>query len=303
MVFPHQGTGGQVLKRFLEEEPLMREFIDVFNIHQDIIKDYKNFVESFIFIRDPSLKEKVDQSLQQGKYWPEPLMVFNPSFAGSVSVKDLCNKGLLHPTMSEIFKDFQLYRHQVETISKACQGLDVVVTSGTGSGKSLTFLVPIFNHLMQGNENRGIRAVIVYPMNALINSQYEEIEGLKSHYEKRTGDRFPITFARYTGQEDSGERERIKNQLPDVLLTNYMMLELILTRPQESTLSLSLYKNLKFLVLDELHTYRGRQGADVALLVARIKARTHQPVSCIGTSATMVSGGSLAEQKLKVAEG
>ena len=127
----------------------MREFIDVFNIHQDIIKDYKNFVESFIFIRDPSLKEKVDHSLQQGKYWPEPLMVFNPSFASSGSVKDLCNKGLLHPTMSEIFKDFQLYRHQVETISKACQGLDVVVTSGTGSGKSLTFLVPIFNHLLQ----------------------------------------------------------------------------------------------------------------------------------------------------------
>jgi hypothetical protein len=139
-------------------------------------------------------------------------------------------------------------------------------------------------------------------MNALINSQHEEIEKLKIQYEERTGKQFPVTFASYTGQEKQEERERIKMELPDVILTNYMMLELILTRPQESVMSQSIYENLKFLVFDELHTYRGRQGADVALLAARIKALAQQPVSCIGTSATMVSGGTLQEQKLMAAE-
>jgi len=279
------------------------EFIDVFNIHKDIINDYKNFVESFIFIDDVNIKERVDNSIKDGKFWPEPLIVFNPSFEKSGSVKDLCDKELLHPFIAEIFKGFELYRHQVEAITKASQGLDIVVTSGTGSGKSLTFLVPIFNDLLKGEKNnKGIQSVIVYPMNALINSQHEEIEKLKIQYEERTGKQFPVTFARYTGQEKQEERERIKKELPDVILTNYMMLELILTRPQESDMSHSIYENLKFLVFDELHTYRGRQGADVALLAARIKALAQQPVSCIGTSATMVSGGTLQEQKLMAAD-
>jgi hypothetical protein len=278
------------------------EFIDVFNIHKDIINDYNNFVESFIFIDDVNIKKKVDKSIKEGKFWPEPLIVFNPSFEKSGSVKNLCDKELLHPFIAEIFKGFELYRHQVEAITRANQGLDVVVTSGTGSGKSLIFLVPIFNHLLKGKKNKGIAAVIVYPMNALINSQHEEIEKLKIQYEERTGKPFPVTFARYTGQEKQEERERINLELPDVLLTNYMMLELILTRPHEYEMSQSIYENLKFLVFDELHTYRGRQSADVALLAARIKALARQSVSCIGTSATMVSGGTLQEQKLMAAD-
>ncbi|MFN9972272.1 MAG: DEAD/DEAH box helicase, partial [Phycisphaerae bacterium] len=102
------------------------------------------------------------------------------------------------------------------------------------------------------------------------------------------------TFARYTGQEDSSERELIKNSKPDILLTNFMMLELLMTRQSDRDQTvIGNAEGLDFLVLDELHTYRGRQGADVAMLVRRVKdrlCRVKAPV-CIGTSATMASEG------------
>ena len=180
--------------------------------------------------------------------------------------------------------------------------MDFVVTSGTGSGKSLTFLGTIFDYLLQNKTGAGIKAVIVYPMNALINSQFEEIKKFRDNYKNATGKDFPITFAKYTGQEDEEERKRIKSELPDIILTNYMMLELILTRSKEDIIRNSIFDNLKYLVLDELHTYRGRQGSDVAILIRRIKAQATNNILCIGTSATMVSEGTILEQKKKVAE-
>src|SRR4030042_6848936 len=144
------------------------------------------------------------------------------------------------------------------SISKGSDGFYYVVTSGTGSGKSLIFLASIFDHLSKNKSSNGIRAVIVYPMNALINSQSEEIKKFKDNYEKVTGKKFTMTYAQYTGQEGKAERERIKNELPDIILTNYMMLELILTRSQEYIIRNSMYEHLKHIVFDELHTYRGR---------------------------------------------
>ena len=176
-----------------------------------------------------------------------------------------------------------------------------MVTSGTGSGKSLIFLGTIFDYLFRNKIDKGIKAVIVYPMNALINSQGEEIDKYRDNYKKTTGKDFPISYAKYTGQEDAAERERIKTELPDILLTNYMMLELILTRSREDIIRNSIFENLKFLVFDELHTYRGRQGSDVAILIRRVKAQAVQKVACIGTSATMVSEGTISAQKKEVA--
>ncbi|MGF7229915.1 DEAD/DEAH box helicase [Arachidicoccus sp.] len=116
------------------------------------------------------------------------------------------------------------------------------------------------------------------------------------------GDDFPITFAQYTGQESGNIREEIKNDEPDILLTNYMMLELIMTRQSEKWLRDSMLKNLKYIVYDELHTYRGKQGADVSLLNRRIQALSENDLIFIGTSATMASQGSPEEKKKKVAE-
>ncbi|MFZ4434738.1 MAG: DEAD/DEAH box helicase, partial [Microthrixaceae bacterium] len=139
-------------------------------------------------------------------------------------------------------------------------------------------------------------------MNALINSQTNEFTTYKDNFEKGTGKKFPITFGQYTGQEDEGVRKRLRASPPQILLTNYMMLELLLTRVQERPIRDAIYDNLRFLVFDELHTYRGRQGADVAMLIRRIHAKCKQPVTCIGTSATMVSVGSIASQREQVAK-
>ncbi|MBW2742323.1 MAG: DEAD/DEAH box helicase [Deltaproteobacteria bacterium] len=280
----------------------MKKSIDIFNIHQKIMDDYKHFVGSFINIKDEKIKEVVENKINQGKFWPEPLIQFNPSFEQGESAQSLCDKGILHPDLSKIFKNYDLFKHQVEAIKKGCKGLDFVVTSGTGSGKSLTFLGTIFDYLLKNKTDAGIKAVIVYPMNALINSQFEEIKKYRDSYKNTTGKDFPITFAKYTGQEDEEERKKIKSELPDIILTNYMMLELILTRSKEDIIRNSIFDNLKYLVFDELHTYRGRQGSDVAILIRRIKAQAAHNISCIGTSATMVSEGTISEQKRKVAE-
>ncbi len=275
--------------------------MDIFRIQKEIINQYSSYISSFININDDQIRNTITKELSSGKLWPEPLIQFNPSYEVVGDVDRFCDSGLLHREMSNIFKGYNLYRHQVDALELGVNGKDFIVTSGTGSGKSLTYIGTIFNHLLVNGFGKGIQAVIVYPMNALINSQSDEMKGLRDNYKKATGKDFPITYAQYTGQEKEEAREKVRKDPPDILLTNYMMLELLLTRQGDESIRTSLFKNLKFLVFDELHTYRGRQGSDVALLIRRIKARAEQEVFCIGTSATMVSGGTLVEQKTRVA--
>ena len=112
-----------------------------------------------------------------------------------------------------------------------------------------------------------------------------------------------VTYARYTGQESQEERDRVLNRRPDILLTNYVMLEYLLTRPVERQRLIGAAQGLRFLVLDELHTYRGRQGADVALLVRRLRDACNSPaLQCVGTSATMATSETFAQTQEIVAE-
>ena len=150
--------------------------------------------------------------------------------------------------------------------------------------------------------SKGVTAVVVYPMNALINSQSEEFTRYKQNYESATGKEFPISFGQYTGQEKEDARQKMRENPPQILLTNYMMLELLLTRLRERSIRDGIYENLRFLVFDELHTYRGRQGADIAMLIRRIRSCCTQPVVCIGTSATMISVGTPTSQREEVAK-
>lgn len=276
--------------------------MNIFHTHAQIIQDYGTYIQSFLNIADPQIKKLVESELGQGKLWPEPLLQFNPSFELAGSVEELTKTNSLHPALADIFKGYSLFRHQVEAIRLGIEGKDFVVTSGTGSGKSLTYIGSIFHHLLNHPGSSGVVAVVVYPMNALINSQFEEFSRYRDYFEKATGKEFPITFGQYTGQEKEEKRQVMREHPPQVLLTNYMMLELLLTRIRERAIRDAIYENLRFLVFDELHTYRGRQGADVAMLIRRIKARCSQDVCCIGTSATMVSGGSLASQRSQVAQ-
>jgi ATP-dependent helicase YprA (DUF1998 family) len=174
-----------------------------------------------------------------------------------------------------------------------------VRTTGTGSGKSLAYIVPIVDHVLRRGGGRGIQAVIVYPMNALANSQYGELEKfLRLGYPDGQG---PIRFDKYTGQETDEQRQAIIANPPDILLTNYVMLELLLTRVHERQL-IAAARGLRFLVLDELHTYRGRQGADVAFLVRRAREFFEAPaMQCVGTSATLAGAGTHVERRREVA--
>lgn len=276
--------------------------MNVFQTHSRIVSDYATYIRSFLNLADPKIRAVVEGELEQGKLWPEPLLQFNPSFEKGGSLDDLANDGTLHPDIRDIFKGYSLYRHQVDAIRLGTAGKDFIVTSGTGSGKSLTYIGSIFHHLLSNPGAQGVVAVVVYPMNALINSQFDEFERYQKNYEESTGEDFPITFGQYTGQEGEEKRAKMREHPPQILLTNYMMLELLLTRLRERSIRDGIYQNLRFVVFDELHTYRGRQGADVAMLIRRIRAQCGQPVVCIGTSATMVSVGSAAEQRAEVAK-
>ena len=277
--------------------------MDIFNFHQNVISEYSDYINSFIDIKDERIRNYVNEQLTSQKLWPEPLIQFNPSYEKSDSIEKLSQQGIVVSELVHIFKNYQLYRHQVEALKLGTADKDFIVTSGTGSGKSLTFMGTIFNHLFKAKESsHGVKALIIYPMNALINSQTLELDKWKQNYEANSGLPFPFTYKQYTGQEGKVEREEIKSNPPDILLTNYMMLELIITRLAENSIKNSISDNLRFLVFDELHTYRGRQGSDVALLIRRIRSLAKNSLVCIGTSATMISGESYNEQKNKVAE-
>ena len=276
--------------------------MNVFDTHKQVVDDYSQYIRSFINISDAEISQQVEDSLSEGRLWPQPLLQFNPAYEKFGTVEDAIASELLHDDFRHIFTGYSLYRHQYEALQLGVRGSDFVVTSGTGSGKSLTYIGTVFNHLLTNPASEGIAAVIVYPMNALINSQTNEFNSYKENYETNTGRKFPITFGQYTGQEKEERRQEMREDPPQVLLTNYMMLELLLTRIQERPIRDAIFENLRHLVFDELHTYRGRQGADVSMLIRRIKTQCKQSVCCIGTSATLVSVGSAESQRSEVAD-
>ncbi|MCX7689692.1 DEAD/DEAH box helicase [Thermoflexus sp.] len=314
--------------------------MDAFTLRQRVLRDYDAYVRSFLTIADTRAREHVERRLSEGVLWPESLLQLNPAYEMGHTVAELVTEGLLHPLCAQIFTDengrpFRLYAHQEEAIRRYVQGQPYVLTTGTGSGKSLTYLIPIIDHILKNEPQRhSVRAIIVYPMNALVNSQFEAIRRLLSKLPSPAlgekpgvgaspsptlGERpgvgaspspalggrpgVEVRFARYTGQETREEKDALLHDPPHILLTNYMMLELVLVRPEERVFVERTLSELAFLVLDELHTYSGRQGADVAMLVRRLRERSGNPnLLCIGTSATLAAGGTWEEDRRAVAE-
>ena len=281
----------------------------VFDLDRTLIDDYSRFSRSFVEPRAPDIRERLNDIYDSGQFWPDPLITINPHFKAGATVSDLVGQSTLHPQTADVFRvngqGITLHKHQEQAVAKAAAHQSFVVTTGTGSGKSLCFFVPIIDAAIRARaakEEKKTRAIIVYPMNALANSQIKEIEKFVEQAELPEDLR--PTFARYTGQESEEERERVRHDKPDILLTNFMMLELLMTR--QNDLDKQVIANasgLDFIVLDELHTYRGRQGADVALLVRRLKQRcaAKQVPICIGTSATMANEGTDKSQADAVA--
>lgn len=280
--------------------------MDVFSLRDSIVGEYRKFATSFTTIHAEDIRAQVEATYAEGRFWPDPLLQINPSYKRGLNIETLIANGALDARTAEIFRadgaPLSLYKHQEQAVVLASQGESYVVTTGTGSGKSLCFFIPIVSAVLAEKRTSSVRrtrAIIIYPMNALANSQLEELDKFVANVQ---GDR-PITFDRYTGQEDNEARRKIADNPPDILLTNFMMLELLMTRQDE--LDRKVIGNcagLRFLVLDELHTYRGRQGADVALLVRRVRERlAPDKLQCIGTSATMASEGNTRNKQEVVA--
>lgn len=290
--------------------------VQVFDVRDAVVDDYRDFTNASIQPLAEDVRAFLDELSADGVQWPDPWISLNPSFATGGTISDLIADGLLHPATAPIFRvkrhstdvgltELTLHKHQTDAIRAARAGGSYVLTTGTGSGKSLGYIIPIVDAILRGHEapadqRAGVKAIIVYPMNALANSQLGELEKFLD-YGMGTYDR-KVTFRRYTGQETEDERREILDNAPDILLTNYVMLELVLTRPHERDALIRAAPNLRYLVLDELHSYRGRQGADVAMLVRRVRdACRSDQLDVIGTSATMASG-SRKEQAQRIAE-
>jgi len=288
--------------------------VDVFEFRQRVIADYERFSRSFSKIRADDIAQFIDAEYRAEKFWPAPLVQLNPNFVSGDTIEGLVDAGLLHEECRRIFraektpqdmgKAMRLHKHQEDAIRAAQRGDSYVLTTGTGSGKSLAYFIPIVHDILrrrsQGDPCTGISAIVIYPMNALCNSQLEELQKFLTHGYGIGKE--PVTYARYTGQESTEERQKLAEHPPDILLTNYVMLELIMTRqdfPDPQVVAHA--QGLRFLVLDELHTYRGRQGADVAMLVRRVRERLNLHLLCVGTSATMASEGTAADRSTAVA--
>ena len=286
--------------------------MDVFEFREHIVSEYEQFTRSFTRIRADDIRDHVNGQYASQRYWPEPLIQINPNYRSGGTVDELVRAGQLSPECSAIFRlgksassagvALPLHKHQAEAISLALAGESYVLTTGTGSGKSLSYFIPVVDACLKAKKSDPTprtRAIVIYPMNALANSQLEELKKfLGSDLATRA-----VTFGRYTGQESDEERQAMATKPPDILLTNFMMLELLMTR--QNDIDKAVMRNargLRFLVLDELHTYRGRQGADVALLVRRVREALADELICIGTSATMASEGSQMERNAVVAK-
>ena len=152
--------------------------------------------------------------------------MFSP-FKPGRNINELVSEGILHPECSKIFrvkkglpeeKILRLHQHQEDAIRVADTGQNYILTTGTGSGKSLAYIIPIVNHILRRGSGRGIRAIIVYPMNALANSQLGELEKfINLGYSNNKG---KVTFARFTGQESDEQKNIIRQDPPDILLTS-----------------------------------------------------------------------------------
>ena len=273
--------------------------MDVFKFREHLVREYEQFTRSFTRIRSDDIRTLVDREYDSQRYWPEPLIQINPNYRSGGTVDGLVQSGQLSPECSGIFRlgksagsagvTLPLHQHQAEAISLALAGESYVLTTGTGSGKSLSYFIPVVDACLKAKKadpTPRTRAIVIYPMNALANSQLEELKKfLGSDPATRA-----VSFGRYTGQESDEERQAMAATPPDILLTNFMMLELLMTRQNDIDKAVMRNaKGLRFLVLDELHTYRGRQGADVALLVRRVREALSDKLICIGTSATMAS--------------
>lgn len=295
--------------------------LDPIKTAQSIEENYRNYLLTTFRLKDSELQKQFEEVLKtKGKFVKGPILEATSTFKKGCAIDDLISEGVLSKEFeklksSKLPLDRSLYSHQEMAIRKIILNQrNIVVATGTGSGKTETFLIPILNHLFRQKENGqlspGVRALLLYPMNALANDQLKRMRELLQNNKD-------ITFGRYTGETETKykaaldnfwsmyEKQPSENELisreqmwdnpPHILLTNYAMLEYLLLRPDDNAFFDGEFaQNWKFVVIDEAHTYAGAKGIETSMLLRRLKERVvkSEPgkVCCIATSATLGKG-------------
>ena len=301
---------------------------DASNVEQwpeKVRQRYENYLKTSFFFREPKLQNSFQAALQEegsllkGPY-PEPVR----GFVTGVNAQALAAE--CFPDKSEgilpALIDRPLYVHQERAVRAThVDHRNVVVATGTASGKTESFLYPILfelyrQHLAGQLEEPGVRAMILYPMNALANDQRERLGAICGAL-REAASWFKPAFGQYIGQTPmnandnrrnaatraeerlAGElvfRDEMRQAPPHILLTNYSMLEYLLIRPDDSPLfDRDRGSRWQFIVLDEAHQYRGAKGIEMGMLIRRLKQRLRDggrrdPFRCIATSATISTG-------------
>ena len=286
---------------------------------------YKEYLKSsFEFGKSHLQKLFVDQ-LEKEKLFKGPYVDLSFPFQRGKNIESLIEEGVVCKSfkrLDDINFTRPLYSHQEESIRTIGKGHSAIITTGTGSGKTESFLYPILNDLLfdveKGNKEVGVRAIFLYPMNALVNDQIDRIRKILMHCPE-------ITFGFFTGdtpekatantRKKLGEendvvipdnelvsREEIRENPPHLLFTNYSMLEYLLIRPNDYAIfEEQRLQNWKYVVLDEAHTYNGSLGIELSLLLRRLTGLAPKRPQFILTSATLGQQGKSEADIIKFA--
>ena len=278
----------------------------------EITAKYKRYLSTIFEFKDKDYQKQFDSLLDKsGQFANGPFLDVTDSFEKGDCINDLIAKGKLPVNFKRLNINLTrpLYRHQQEAIEKALSGKNMVVSTGTGSGKTESFLIPVVSEIISeyesGKLDAGVRALLIYPMNALANDQMERLRELLKDYPEitygsytgQTKNRFSDAFTEYKALNDGREpdtnelisREQMKDAPPHIMITNYAMLEYLMIRPDDSVFfSEEMAHKWKYVVLDEAHVYAGSTGIEVSMLLRRLKATLgNNDIKYILTSATL----------------
>jgi hypothetical protein len=242
------------------------------SVVHDVIEEYKSYLRTEFRARDSKLREALDRELNApGFLAQEPFFQAHRPFKPGRSWYNLGLDATLANVMEKRSGSHSAFLHQSDAICHllAPEATPTVVTTGTGSGKSECFLLPVLQNAIEDAsrfKKTGLTAILVYPMNALANDQQERIDS----YLQDSAHTY-VKVARYDRSTKEADRRLLRENPPHILLTNYMMLEYLLVRPADRD---GLFANhrCRYFVLDEVHSYRGSLGANIALLVRRVVA-------------------------------
>lgn len=241
-------------------------------IVDQVLAEYRAYLATEFRASDERLRQALERALDEPRFLAqEPFFQAHRPFKDGSRWDALGLDAALAKGMARRAGQPHAYLHQSTAIAHllGAHPSPLVVTTGTGSGKTECFLLPVIQNAIADSsrfDRRGVTAILVYPMNALANDQEERIR----LYLQESGHTH-VSVARYDRTTQQDERERMRKSPPHILLTNYMMLEYLLVRPADRD---ALFANhrCRFLVLDEVHTYRGALGSNIALLFRRLLA-------------------------------